>query len=198
MKRVNVLYEDQLVRGGTPGKYPLHQLVVSCVSDVVGVPAEALKEYIAGNPRKGNDKLLNTLRDDADKLTSSGGWVIAVLDNDRVRQCGGIQLPDGTNEEVVEKILGLSQVRHRVAVILLEKNVEDLLRVASDCMGLSNNDARLGAALAKGAGALSSRDSILGEVVFKAGRPARDCILQGMPSFADLVLRTAVALQCFG
>ena len=178
---VTILYEDQ--RGPRQG-FALHALVKACVFDAINgerrwIEEEALKDY---RPLKGDGNLLRTCREEIDLIAADGRSVVAVFDDDHVRQL--LKLPqNATPNRVEEEIKKWCVAPDRLFVILLERNIESVVEAASACDPTLDRD-RVARALRKD---LLERDAIFMELSRERARPTRECILSKLPSLKRLV-----------
>jgi hypothetical protein len=186
MRKVCVLYEDQ--RGPTRG-FGLHELVKACVSDALPDPPRwKVNAALADcRPLKGDTKLLEACRRDVDLIASDGRAVVAVFDNDKIREL--LRLPANASDvRVVQAILKGGTVFERLFIVLLKQNMESVIAAAAQCdKSLSQERIKLAVRHKDPL----ERDAILTELSSERNRPIRECMLDKVPS-----LRTLVDLLC--
>ncbi len=176
---VTVLYEDQM--GRQPRGSGPHALLVTCVQDRLGCLRSRLLDTVVGLPKKGDSKVLAALRDDLEQMLNSGP-VVAVLDNDRARECLGLP-PKACKREVLASLQ--ARAAGAVTVVLLEQNVDDLARACATALETE---------APKGKPDPDERDRMLQAAAW--GTPTqRQAILNAMPSFRRLVDKVAEALS---
>lgn len=128
MPKVTVLYEDALAPGSKPIQYGPHLLLLWCVSDRTKRPIWDLGRLVEGNPRKGKEKVRQ-----ASKLPLRD-WVIALYDQDRVRDMPGLENKKRARD-VAETLRAESAQPDRTMVVLLDKNLETLMKHVQSCNG---------------------------------------------------------------
>jgi hypothetical protein len=169
-----LLYEDQ--RGPT-SQFGLHRLVTALVHDRVNGQRHLLEQALDGRPMKGDHKVIDSARYDIDKICSDGRWCIAVLDDDRVRRT--LNLPStATAAEVVDEIRRPCVVPDRLRVVLLDRNVESVLRAIQRC------DPELDAVVLERAverKEVNARDLIFRMAAGAGKRSVRDCLMIDSP-----------------
>jgi hypothetical protein len=181
MRKVCVLYEDQ--RGPTK-RFGLHELVKACVYDLLGEtePWRVQQALADCRPMKGSAKLLEACRRDIDLIASDGRSVVAVFDNDEIRT--DLKLPrNAPDERVVQKIREGGKNTDRLFIVLLKQNMETILEAVRDC-DRSVEPRSIELALKKH---MLERDILLTDLTSALKRPVRECILEKVPSFRDLV-----------
>lgn len=178
---LTILYEDQ--RGPRQG-FGLHALVKACVFDAVNGDRHRFEEALKdARPMKGADKLLRTCREEIDLIAADGRSVVALFDNDKIRQ--HLKLPQSASAERVRKeILKGCRAPEHLFVVLLEENTESVLDAAAVCAPAIDR-ARIERA-SKRKDALE-RDAVLIELSRERERPTRACILAKVPSFRAFV-----------
>jgi hypothetical protein len=182
MRKVCVLYEDQ--RGPRKG-FGLHELVKACVCDVLGESNPWLVHQALGDcrPMKGAANLLEACRQDVDLIASDGRSVIAVFDNDKIRDL--LKLPPNASEERIEqKIREGGRDTRRLSIILLKQNMESVIEAAKAC-DPSIDSNRIELALRKKDPL--ERDALLTGLTGELMRSIRECILGKMPSLRSLI-----------
>jgi hypothetical protein len=176
---VTVLYEDQ--RGPVRG-FGLHDLVKACVFDALGGQRHLLEGALDGNPRGPNNQLLRSCRADAELLSRDGRRLVALFDGDRVRELLGLR-PDATAAQVEQKVKEGSTAPDKLTVLLLDRNMEDVVAAAGSCDATINRSL-LQRALGK---QLEARDLVLAGAARAGKESVRACILKKVPSLNDLV-----------
>lgn len=78
---VTVLWEDQL--GSEARGFGPHELLVTCLTEELGMDRESLRRCIFSVPKKGVGNIRTELRKNIRRLTRSGP-VVAVVDRDNV------------------------------------------------------------------------------------------------------------------
>lgn len=181
MRQVCVLYEDQR---GPQRSFGLHELAKACVRDrLEPQPRHEIDQALNDcRPLRGDSNVLKKFREDVDNIAADGRPVVAVFDNDRIRRL--LQLPaKATDAQVLQEIRkGTSS--NRLHVILLNRNMESVIKAAHECdpsisqesvdLAISNKD-RL------------ERDVILTRLTGAQFKVVRDCIREKLPSFQELV-----------
>ena len=176
---VIVLFED----ARSPAvKTALDDLLISCVADTLGIEdRQALRPWLQVSLRKGNASLLDDCRH-VDDIARRGELVVAVFDDDKVRRLLG--LPGKTPASRVEAAIKKGCPNPTgLEVVLLEKNMETLLRAARDCQVEAADETWNSAIAGK---RLNARDQILKKLAFGA-RTFRDCVRKRVRSFEQLV-----------
>ncbi len=102
-----VLYEDSRGASRRDGFGP-HRLALACVADDTGADRWSLRDELVDNVRKGRDEVLKTCREQGDALSASALRVVAVLDDDRVRE--GLRLLGSRSEPPHRRHCGLAPV----------------------------------------------------------------------------------------
>lgn len=174
-----ILYEDQ--RGPTK-EFALHDVVMACVADELGVTVVEARRMAEGRPMKGVSNVLQTCRRDIRKLAARGQRVFAVIDNDHIReQLPGVD-PRADDATVIRAIREDCNCPEQLEVILLHKNIESVIEAARDC-GAESSAETVALALRKH---LMQRDLVFRGVAW--GRPeVRACIRGKMPALERLV-----------
>ncbi len=181
MVRAAVLYEDSAA--GQPIAFGPHRLALQCLADRLQQPAWDLDRALHGQPKKGNAQLRRACRDA--RLYDASRVVIAVYDDDQVRRMLGLST-GACKSEVREKLRAESPVAERLHVVLLQRNMEALVRAACECSGLTPPAGRKPSP--------TERDRILAAVTDPSQRHDRECLLEQVPSFAYLVDKLAAAV----
>ncbi len=181
MIRAVILYED--AAAGQPVAFGPHRLVMQCLADRLGQPAWDLGRVVLGQPKKGNTQVRRACRDG--RLYDASRIVIAVYDDDQVRRMLG--LPAGTcTRKIGDALRTESPAAGRLRVVLLQRNMEALVRVVRECRGLTSPGVRKPSP--------TERDQVLASVTDPSRRHDRECVLRAMPSFAYLVDKLTAAL----
>lgn len=178
---ITILYED--ARGQTKG-FGLHVLVKACVYDAIDGDRHRVEGMLNdARPLKGVQNVLRACREDIDLIAADGRSVIAVIDNDAIRH--HLKLPRTASPAQVEQAIKKgSRAPDRLHVILIEQNTESVLEAAAAC-DPSIDAGRIERAV--GHKDLLERDAILTELSRERARPARDCVLEKMPSLRALI-----------
>jgi hypothetical protein len=181
MRKVCVLYEDS--RGPRQG-FGLHELVKACVFDAVNGERPRFEEALKDcRPLKGAPALLKTCRQDVDLIASDGRAVVAVFDNDRIRELLGLP-PNATEARVEKEIRKGSTGSDRLSIVLLKQNVESVLKAAKECDPELDDDQLERAVRRKD---LLARDAILRGMSRQQASALRDCVLGKNTSLQRLV-----------
>jgi hypothetical protein len=189
-----ILYEDQ--RAPQKTRFGPHALVIACVADETGSDRWALEKRIEGIPKKGDSKLLHAVREDAADLTHDGRALVAVFDEDRVRKLLG--LDTGACKTLVKDAIARGcTAGPLLEVVLLQRNIEDVVAAAARALGKPLNDPQVERALGKHAGHPEARDAIL-HAAASADVAVRRAILAAVPSFARVVQGLAVRFAAAG
>jgi hypothetical protein len=169
-----VLYEDS--RGRQPRDFGPHSLALACVADDLGVDSGLwhLKASFPALPKNGNAELLKALEREANDLRAGGTEIVAVIDDDRIRD--PLRLPPAAcKRAVLDQVLAKRSTP--VDVILLERNVEDLVELAAQVLGL--------------AGAPRKSRNVRDAMLMRLARPERQSdrsrLRRQMPSFDRLI-----------
>ncbi|MBN2494958.1 MAG: hypothetical protein JXR96_10240 [Deltaproteobacteria bacterium] len=176
--QIIVLYEDQR---DPAGDFPFHELILSCVYDSIDRNRQILTEKIKGNPKKGNSKLLRSLREDLSCLRDSCQHVIAVFDDDKVRELIGLG-KKAKEQEVIEEIK--ASLPDCASIFLLKKNMETVIGDIGECDGAIDQNL-LDSALNKRS--LNARDRVIKRAVPINRHELRECILEKNPSLKSIV-----------
>lgn len=129
MAGVQILYEDQA--SGSPNEYGPHKLVCWLVWDRLQSAGEDIaffevRRLVRGNPKKGVDKVLAACREELETFAAGGTFVIALLDNDRVREHVGLP-KDACISKTTARCREGSEPAGRLRVVLLEDKMETVL-----------------------------------------------------------------------
>lgn len=189
MLQVCVLYEDQR---GPQRSFGLHELAKACVRDRLEArPRHEIDQALNDcRPLRGDSNVLKKLHEDVDNIAADGRPVVAVFDNDRIRRL--LKLPaKATDAQVLQEIRkGTSSDRFHV--ILLNRNLESVIKAAHEC-DPSISQERLDLAIKKKD--RLERDAILAGLTGAQFRAVRDCIREKLPSFQELVDRLCELIQ---
>lgn len=152
------------------------------MADRIGGDLWTVAPRIDGNPRKGVDKLVATVRRDWERLRAGGKLVVAVADDDRVRR--HLQLAPKAGVDAVRQAMvdGLQGHEAGFRLVLLDRNTETLLeaiasrdpalrKLAPSLVGKSHVD----------------RDRLLAKATYDRTPEFRARVLQAMPSAGELV-----------
>ena len=133
MIRITILYEDRCGEGQIREFGP-HALVQQCVCDAIGKEPWALKREIIlhGIPKNGATKLRNECRSDRPKFGRDGSHVIAVYDDDRIRDFVKVGAP-GCKEQVKHVLRAESRLGDKLQIVLLERNLETVVATICEC-----------------------------------------------------------------
>ena len=186
--KVTILYEDAR---GPRTEFGLHRLVLAAVrdSDAVTAPHHEVASALNPRPLKGIDQVLRTCREDLTYLACDGRKVAVVVDEDVIRD--KLKLPPGTALQAVkENILTRcpEQVRPQVAVFVLSRNTESVLKAAQTCVQEHRAETpsaeQFERALRKD---LLARDQVLSGVAKDTHVKVRRCIEVKVPALGELV-----------
>lgn len=170
-RKVYILYEDQR---GPQRQFAPHVFVVQCVADELGQQAKSLTGRLEPIPCKGDSKLLAKLENELDPLVRSGNPVVAVMDDDQIRQL--LKLDRSTKKREVAAHIRTRAAGSSVTVRLLVKNMETLVEACAAQVGDPPPE--------KGH---KSRDAYLQRGAWELGPQDRRAIRAAVPSFDCLV-----------
>ena len=186
--KVTILYEDAR---GPRTEFGLHRLVLAAVRDsdaITALPHE-VASALEHRCQKGIDQVLRTCREDLTYLACDGRKVAVVVDEDVIRD--KLKLPPGTALQAVkENILTRcpEQVRPQVAVFVLSRNTESVLKAAQTCVQEHRAETpsaeQFERALRKD---LLARDQVLSGVAKETHVKVRRCIEVKVPALGELV-----------
>jgi hypothetical protein len=135
---VTILYEDEAGDGALRDFGP-HELLLALIADETGRRIDDLKREVDAHPAKGASKLLVKCAEEVgDNISSDCHPVVAIFDVDRVR---GLRhrhhLRDGipkrsTDAGIAAILEALCPKRDKLRVVLLNRNVESILRAISE------------------------------------------------------------------
>ncbi len=179
---VTILYEDQ--RGPRQG-FGLHSFVKACVFDAVNGERHRVEGMLDGRPLKGVQAVIKACREDIDLIAADGRAVVAVLDDDAIREQLKLRHP-ASDAEVDLEIRKGCRAPDRLTIVLLKRNMESVILAAAACdPGLDAK--RIDRAVKHKE--LLERDAILTEFSRERARPLRDCVLGKVPSLQLLIDR---------
>jgi hypothetical protein len=178
---VTILYEDQ--RGQRHG-FGLHALVKACVFDAINGDRHRVERMLDdARPLKGVTNVLRACRQDFDLLAADGRTVVAVVDDDVIRD--HLKLPHHVADAKVEQEIRKGCCApERLFVALLHQNTESVIEAAAAC-DPSLDAKRIARAVRYKD--LLERDAILVEMSRERARSLRDCVLGRMPSLRGLI-----------
>lgn len=180
MTALLVLYEDSR---GAKGKFGPHEFFLRCVEDSTGTSFYVLRNKVRDCPVNGVSKLLAHLRDldELNYLAPRGTRILAILDEDRVREHAPLAGMSAT--DAAAKLVAESSAPSRLSVILLERNLESIVEALDKC-GEREKQLIAGAMKKR----LNDRDSLFGKVGHDAARKGiRDCVRHRMPCVEKIV-----------
>jgi hypothetical protein len=123
---ITILYEDQL-NDANPKQYGPHKLLLACVAEHLSKDHWYLDKQIVALPKKGNGSLKKTLESKVLQRLVNCEPVIAVFDDDEVRPLYGLSASACKSE-----VLGRINPIELVEIILLEQNIEYLIRICCE------------------------------------------------------------------
>lgn len=131
LPRLTVFYEDKLGEP-KPKNYGPHVLALACVSDfLAGKPSQYdLGRRTNAIALKGIDKLLARLRAEA----AEHQWLVASLDDDRVRESPHLGLGDTACKAEVGAAIRTWTGCSGFVVVLLERNLDEVHDVCCELM----------------------------------------------------------------
>lgn len=170
---ITILWEDQ--RGHIVKGFGPHELLVSSVADDVKCSRLKISRLIHGIPKKGNTKVVNSLKMDLTNMTRSGP-VCAVLDRDKV-----LDLWKSPNRPA-DCITGIKSAIAKDApgeyeLLLLDENVETLIKVSCSALQIE---------MPPDKPAPDERDRVLNKAAWGI-REVRARVRKAIPSFDRLV-----------
>ncbi|MBP6743215.1 MAG: hypothetical protein KA244_10210 [Deltaproteobacteria bacterium] len=186
--KVTILYEDAR---GPRTEFGLHRLVLAAVRDcdaITALPHE-VASALEHRCQKGIEQVLRTCSESLADLACDGRKVAVVVDEDVIRD--KLKLPPGTALQAVkENILTRcpEQVRPQVAVFVLSRNTESVLKAAQTCVQEHRAETpsaeQFERALRKD---LLARDQVLSGVAKETHVKVRRCIEVKVPALGELV-----------
>jgi len=182
---VVILYEDALAPGAQPKDYGPHLFVLWCLVDRTGKPVWELGNLVAGIAKKGKEQVRAACRR---SQLFDRGTVVAVYDNDHVRDLPGLAASSQRSRDVAEALRQEAAQPARTTVRLLHRNMETVVDQLLECSGPDSIGRRKPKPL--------ERDLLLGRAT-GGGAPEcsiRKCVLEKMPSLKCLVDTVAAAL----
>lgn len=186
--KVTILYEDAR---GPRTEFGLHRLVLAAVrdSDDITAPHHEVDRALDSRPLKGIEQVLRTCRQDLTYLACDGRKVAVVVDEDVIRD--KLKLPPGTALQAVKENIVTrcpEQVRPQVAVFVLSRNTESVLKAAQTCVQEHRAETpsaeQFERALRKDPVA---RDQVLSGVAKDTHVKVRRCIEVKVPALGELV-----------
>lgn len=186
--KVTILYEDAR---GQRTEFGLHRLVLAAVrdSDDITAPHHEVASALEHRCQKGIEQVLRTCRESLADLARDGRKVAVVVDEDVIRD--KLKLPPGTALQAVkENIVTLcpDAVRPQVAVFVLSRNTESVLKAAQTCVqehrAETPSTEQFERALRKDP---LARDQVLSGVAKETHVKVRRCIEKKVPALAELV-----------
>ena len=182
--KVRVLYEDQLASNADIANYAPHTLVLKCLYDQSQIAQEfsdiyLLKKMVLAVPCKGNSNLIKHLDKNQNAYRNAQIAPVCCLDSDRVHELFGLPKAACKSEVKVKHWQGHSFANK--ALVLLERNLEDVLRHAQK-LGANFLPSTFDAACRKN---LDARDAL---ILQTANDPSlRKALMSNMASFKYLV-----------
>ena len=182
--KVRVLYEDQLASNADIANYAPHTLVLKCLYDQTQIAQEfsdiyLLKKMVLAVPCKGNSNLIKHLDKNQNAYRNAQIAPVCCLDSDRVHELFG--LPKAACKSEVKVKHWQSHSFANKALVLLERNLEDVLRHAQK-LGANFLLSTFDAACRKN---LDARDAL---ILQTANDPSlRKALMSNMASFKYLV-----------
>jgi hypothetical protein len=183
MSKVRILYEDRLL-GGNPPEFGPHKLVVRYVCDRLGRNPGELDKAMVSDPKGGNSNVLRACRRDLGRLVKGGCTVIAVYDSDKIGELVGLQRT-ACKTQIVTLLKEGCAPRERLLVVLLEDNLETVLRAIAEADPTLVSAADLTRAIDRKD--RNCRDLILRRAAVAAAGPTRKRVAEKVPSLAYLV-----------
>lgn len=184
-----VLYEDQM-QSGANGSFPLHDLVMRFVEDLINGQTWRLNKLVFKNPRKGINNVVKDLA--FTDMIAGAGDLFLLVDRDRIARHLNLSA-NATDADVIRELQNRSNAPKKLRVFFLYQNLEGLLRDVNTC-DPELLPIEMESALAKN---LNDRDLVLLEVKKAANVELRRCIgnnqqgLSGLASaLANLVTTT--------
>lgn len=187
---VTVCYEDQR---GENRQFRLHDLLLTyiCEREVqLKLQRWQLEGYVGKRPMKGVTGLLKAACDEVELVAPDCHPVVAVFDSDRIR--GALGLPGDASRAAVEAaIIQRCVTQGKLRVVLLERNMETVLRAVQACLPAPTHVAAAGSgAQTRVKPSRLTRDLLLARMA-KSGeegmRQARKALLERVPSLGLLV-----------
>ncbi len=177
-----VLYEDKSVGRQ---RFGLHELVLGCIADDKHAEPDgwhreidALRTALEPRTLGGIGNVIRTLHGDVEELIREAGFVIALVDQDRL-----------ADHFAAEELRALEAARGGLLTIgILNRNLETLLEMLRNCRhhDPSVSIDRVALAIEKDR---IARDSVLIAASIWGKQLLRRCIRDGVPSFDEFVKR---------
>lgn len=180
---ITVLWED--ARGVVSSGFGPHELLVSCVADEIGCPRAVPGRIIRSVPKKGNGNVLRTLLRDLDGRLARHGPVLAVFDQDRVRELW----PEGarpTNCYTAIHAAFEEKAPGSYLLLLIERNTETLIEAACRVLRIPVPSSKPSP---------DQRDLPLIRIAREADRSRRDDLRGMVPSYDRIVRRVFEAVK---
>jgi hypothetical protein len=177
---VAVFYEDSRAAGAA--RFPLHDLTLACVADLVGVSNwRSLDPYVDAIPKNGNAKVLQACKTDAPRRMKQP-HIVAVLDGDKLHHLFP-KVSKAACKRDVQPVFRAEVPDARVELAVIDDNIESLISAlrASGLASTAFDDA-----LAKD---VDARDRVLAAAVNVES--ARTGLVASVRSFRRLVERIA-------
>ena len=186
LQEVIVLYEDSAAI--RPEDFGPHRLLVACVHDNIdGDILSPRKSPLQGRPLNGDGKVYKACMEDLEDIASRGQKVIAVIDGDKAARLAGLS-KDAKECDIKKKLLETFGNPGNLEVAIIYKNIESLIEAAKECddtIGLEHVRNALNK-VARGKGR-NSRDIILKGIATSSKKAIRDCVMEKVVSFKNLV-----------
>lgn len=180
-----ILYEDSSsthARG-----FGLHRLVVRCVHDRKQGDLGLLLRAFADRPMKSNTKVRTACREERLLLTRTGASLVALYDDDRVREL--LHKPKAAcKQEVRQALLQECGDDPKLRVVLLVKNTESVLATLEQS-GLMMTFARTDFHEAIARKSVLKRDEIFHRAADADMLKVREHLCQHLPSFEYLIAK---------
>jgi len=182
--KVRVLYEDQLAPNSEVINYAPHTLVLKCLYDQSQIAQKfpqfhVLPKTIIAVPCKGNSKLIKHFEKHQNAFRNAQIAPVCCLDGDRIHEL--FRLPKTACKSAIKDKYRQSHNFAHEALVLLERNLEDVLRQAQK-LGANFPLLSFDAACRKN---LDARDSLILQI---ANDPSlRTALVSNMASFKYLV-----------
>jgi hypothetical protein len=181
MVGIRILYEDQ--RDDQARPFGLHSLILACVADDLGCEVWKLK-HVKDDLKKGRDKVRAECERNLARLTRDGSHVIAVYDLDEAHQACKGPLQATCKPALKRALTEGCNPAEKLAVILLDQNVETVLgvvrRLRPDLVGADRFEMALRHKKSR-----ASRDLVLNTAAQDGA--LRGALLREVPSLAYAV-----------
>lgn len=170
-RKIYLLYEDQR---GPQKNFAPHAFLVRCVAEELGRQPRELQKRLEAIPCKGDSKVIAKLTDELDPVTRSGNPVVAVMDDDQIRQL--LKLAPSTKKRDVAAHVVAMATGPTVRLRLLVENMESLVDACATHLGEAPPE--------KGH---KGRDKYLLRGAWEMSAQDRRAIREAVPSFDCLV-----------